>query len=168
VLLQPAGERMCAKIADFGSASELAYANTFSSLSGGEGTEGGSEGGGEDMGEEVGGGGHSMAGSPYWMAPEHIKGTAYGRKADIWSYGGVLLEMLTGRPPWYNASVASSAGGFAIFQLLYMIAEASGPPPMPPSEAMPAGLEMLLLACFERDVAKRPDSSELLQRLGDV
>ena len=31
--------------------------------------------------------------------PEHIKGAACGRKADIWSYAGVLLEMLTGTPP---------------------------------------------------------------------
>eukprot|EP00966_Prymnesium_polylepis_P174238 4031537-Prymnesium_polylepis.1 len=71
--------------------------------------------------------------------------------------------MLTGRPPWYDAS-AATAGGFAIFQLLFKIAESSTPPPMPPSEAMPAGLEELLHACFEREVSKRPDSAELLHR----
>lgn len=100
-----------------------------------------------------------------WMAPEHIKGAAGGRKADIWSYAGVLLEMMTGRPPWYEEHQAR-AGGFAVFQLLFRIAESDGPPPMPAAESMPAGLHelLVLLACFERDVTKRPNSKELLRK----
>ena len=33
---------------------------------------------------------------------------------------------------------------------------------MPPAEAMPAGLHELLLACFERNLAKRPTTTQLL------
>lgn len=36
----------------------------------------------------------------YWMAPEVVMNKPYGKPADIWSLGCVLLEMLTGLPPW--------------------------------------------------------------------
>lgn len=34
------------------------------------------------------------------MAPEIVKQTAYTSKADIWSVGCLMVEMLTGTHPW--------------------------------------------------------------------
>ena len=34
------------------------------------------------------------------MAPEVVKQTAYTKKADIWSVGCLVVEMLTGEHPW--------------------------------------------------------------------
>ncbi|XP_078254877.1 mitogen-activated protein kinase kinase kinase 22 [Rhinoraja longicauda] len=50
----------------------------------------------------------SVTGSPYWMSPEVISGEGYGRKADVWSVGCTVVEMLTERPPWaeYEAMAA--------------------------------------------------------------
>ena len=42
----------------------------------------------------------SLQGSVYWMAPEVVKQTSYTRKADIWSVGCLVVEMLTGEHPW--------------------------------------------------------------------
>lgn len=44
----------------------------------------------------------SLQGSVYWMAPEVVKQTSYTSKADIWSLGCLVVEMLTGSHPWAN------------------------------------------------------------------
>jgi serine/threonine protein kinase len=36
------------------------------------------------------------------MAPEVVKQTTYTKKADIWSVGCLVVEMLTGEHPWPN------------------------------------------------------------------
>jgi mitogen-activated protein kinase kinase kinase len=42
----------------------------------------------------------SLQGSVFWMAPEVVKQTGHSSKADIWSVGCLVVEMLTGSHPW--------------------------------------------------------------------
>lgn len=44
-----------------------------------------------------------------WMAPEMIKHKPYGRKVDVYSFGLVLWEMLTGRLPYETMSPIQAA-----------------------------------------------------------
>lgn len=138
-LLLLAADRETIKIADFGSSHELIAGSTLS----------------HDV--------NAIRGSPYWMSPEHVEGARCGRKADVWSYGCVVLEMLTGAFPWQYGEDKSSRGHFAVFQLLNRIVRSTGPPPMPPASAMPPGLHELLQATFERDVDRRPTTTQLMQ-----
>jgi serine/threonine protein kinase len=46
-----------------------------------------------------------MLGSPIYMAPEILNGQIYSNKADIWSIGVVLYEMLFGYCPFESNSI---------------------------------------------------------------
>jgi len=48
----------------------------------------------------------TMVGSPIYMAPEILKGQAYTIKADIWSLGVVLYELLFGICPYEDQTLA--------------------------------------------------------------
>jgi len=47
----------------------------------------------------------TMVGSPIYMAPEVLKGEEYDSRADIWSLGVVLYEMLYGHCPYEDNSI---------------------------------------------------------------
>ena len=37
----------------------------------------------------------SVVGTPYWMAPEVLSGKSYDEKADVFSYGIVVCEVIS-------------------------------------------------------------------------
>mmetsp|Transcript_12184 Transcript_12184/g.12018 ORF Transcript_12184/g.12018 Transcript_12184/m.12018 type:complete len:113 (+) Transcript_12184:1843-2181(+) len=44
------------------------------------------------------------------MAPEILRGEVYEESADVYSYGMILWEMITGQIPYYGRSVAQITG----------------------------------------------------------
>eukprot|EP00850_Spirogloea_muscicola_P008326 SM000044S15973 [mRNA] locus=s44:300793:305193:+ [translate_table: standard] len=94
----------------------------------------------------------SIRGSVFWMAPEVIKAAGYGRRADIWSVGGTVIEMLTGMHPWPEIDNTWSA--------IFQIAKTQTGPPIPPNCSSEA--KDFLSLCFKLDPTKRPTASELL------
>lgn len=96
---------------------------------------------------------NSLKGTVYYMAPEVIKQSGYGRQADIWSLGCTVLEMLTGRPPWSTEFCNEISA-------LYNIAMATEPPPFPPN--LEEEIEDFLMLCFKRNPAERPNATKLL------
>jgi len=45
---------------------------------------------------------NTVAGTPYYMAPELIQKIPYREKVDIWSIGITVIELINGRPPFYD------------------------------------------------------------------
>jgi len=88
------------------------------------------------------------------MAPEVLSHEHYGRKADIWSTGGVAFQMITGEPPW------KSLGHKTQYLLWHHIQITNDPPPIP--DFVPLSLRNLIVRCFKRDPNSRPRASELL------
>uniref|UniRef100_A0AAV1V8W7 AGC/RSK/RSKP90 protein kinase n=1 Tax=Peronospora matthiolae TaxID=2874970 RepID=A0AAV1V8W7_9STRA len=44
----------------------------------------------------------TFCGTAAYIAPELLKGRAYGKAADWWSFGILLYEMIGGKPPYYH------------------------------------------------------------------
>jgi mitogen-activated protein kinase kinase kinase len=93
----------------------------------------------------------SLQGSVFWMAPEVVKQTSYTRKADIWSLGCLVVEMMTGTHPYPDCSQ---------LQAIFKIGGAKASPNIPEDASEEA--KIFLRRTFELDHTKRPNAEELL------
>jgi mitogen-activated protein kinase kinase kinase len=96
----------------------------------------------------------SLQGSVFWMAPEVVKQTAYTRKADIWSLGCLIVEMLSGQHPHPNCTQLQ-----AIFKIGRGSEQAR---PTVPDNASPE-LRKFLDSTFDIEHERRPEAHELLK-----
>jgi len=97
---------------------------------------------------------HSTVGSPAYMAPEQIRSSKdVDARADLWSVGVVLYELLCGQPPFPGESLG------AIFSA---VLEKDAPEVKTRSPRVPAALSAAVARCMKRDRTERyPDVLEL-------
>lgn len=89
-----------------------------------------------------------------WMAPEVIEHKPYDHKADVFSFGVVLWELLTGEIPYAYLTPLQAAIGVV----------QQGLRPTIPKSTHPK-LAELLEKCWQQDPTQRPDFSEILDSL---
>ena len=105
-------------------------------------------------------------GTPRYMAPEQWAGGRADPRADLYSLGCILYQMLAGRTPF----VVSGRGGEPA--LAYMMAHTTEIPTglleIAPA-ACPAPLAELVMRLLEKDVAKRPSTAlDVLKELSQI
>ncbi len=96
-----------------------------------------------------------IVGTPQYIAPEQAKGYAIDHRADIYALGGIVYELMTGRPPF----VADNA--------MEMVAKHLMETPLPPSHFTPSvspEIDSLVL----RMLAKTPDGRPTLAEVCEV
>ena len=86
-----------------------------------------------------------IIGTAAYMAPEQARGKAVDRRADIWAFGVVLFEMLTGRRAFDGDSVS---------EILASVLKDTPPMDALP-RATPPGLRRLIERCLDRDPKNR-------------
>uniref|UniRef100_A0A669BAB3 Mitogen-activated protein kinase kinase kinase n=1 Tax=Oreochromis niloticus TaxID=8128 RepID=A0A669BAB3_ORENI len=96
----------------------------------------------------------SFAGTVAWMAPEVIRNEPVSEKVDIWSFGVVLWEMLTGEVPYKD--VDSSA-------IIWGVGNNSLQLPVP--DSCPESFKLLLRQCWNCKPRNRPSFRQILLHL---
>ena len=90
-----------------------------------------------------------ILGTAPYMSPEQAAGKAVDRRSDLWAFGVVLLEMLTGRPAFTGETVSH-----VLAAVLAKDPDWSGLP-----ASVPAAIRKLLRRCLEKDRKRRLDSA---------
>jgi len=96
---------------------------------------------------------NTIVGTPYWMAPELIRGSDYDNKVDIWSLGIMLMELTEGEPPYMD---------YPPLRALFLITT-RGIPGLENPDKWSKDLVDFLDKCLITDPEARPSAAILLQ-----
>ncbi|KAM9957549.1 hypothetical protein ACTFIR_009656 [Dictyostelium discoideum] len=94
----------------------------------------------------------SIAGTPYWMAPEILNQTDYNNKIDVWSLGIVAIELADGEPPLSEVNP---------MRAMYMIGRRPPPTFKDPKKWSPEFVSFVD-KCLTKDINERWSPSQLL------
>jgi eukaryotic-like serine/threonine-protein kinase len=98
-------------------------------------------------------------GTASYMSPEQARGDSVDKRADIWAFGCVCFEMLTGEPAFRRRSSGSRAGVLVENKPRWDL--------IPPG--VPAGVTALLKRCLDEDSKRRRrDVGDVLADLDDA
>ena len=93
-----------------------------------------------------------VVGTAAYMSPEQARGLTLDPRTDLWSFGCVLFELLTGRQAFSGSSISDVLASILVRE--------------PDWDALPddtpAGARLLLQRCLNKDAAHRPAAAGLV------
>jgi serine/threonine-protein kinase len=92
-----------------------------------------------------------VIGSPKYMAPEQILGKKVDERADIYSLGVILYEMLTGEPPYHRGDHMA---------VMYQHVQGKAKAPIELNPQIPPGLSEIVMKSMAVDKARRFQSMD--------
>ncbi|GJQ14531.1 hypothetical protein GpartN1_g6322.t1 [Galdieria partita] len=95
-----------------------------------------------------------QCGTFQYMAPEVLANQPYSEKADVYSFGIILWEMVAKQLPYY---------GIQPMQVAVAVLSKQMRPPLPPN--CPAPLSQLIQLCWHQDPNRRPSFPEIMKLL---
>ena len=94
-----------------------------------------------------------LLGTVLYMAPEQVRGFPVDARADVWAFGCVLYEMVTGQSPFIGKTTAD---------ILAAVLDREPVAPVSLRTDVPAGLVAIIARALAKDPAQR------FQSMGDV
>lgn len=102
-----------------------------------------------------------VAGSPAYIAPERLRGVPYDGRADVYSPGVMLYELLVGQVPF-----VSDDGD--LMKVAVMHLKATAVPPSQRNPDLPAGVDAIVARLLEKEPGRRPTAPEAVDLLRDL
>ena len=93
-----------------------------------------------------------IVGTAAYISPEQVRGAGVDQRSDVFSFGAILFEMLTGTPVFRRETAVET--GYAVLS--------TEPPALPRS--VPADLARVVMRCLDKDPAKRFQDGAALSR----